>query len=171
MASIFRCNLSFCETPFLALREIDTKGATLALGKARKRPQKGIWFKGLKLCCERSSYDVEAFFSCMNEISGVHFDKGSSHTSKCSPSLFSFAALYLTLNLNLLTLNQNQLFSEYSWNIPASDVTVCRQGWSGIAAELAELALVNQVDDVTTDQLMTTPYIQTKVQNQIIFKS
>ena len=74
------------------------------------------------------------------------------------------AALYLTLNLNLLTLNQNQLFSEYSWNIPASDVTVCRQGWSGIAAELAELALVNQVDDVTTDQLMTTPYIQTKVQ-------
>ena len=25
-------------------------------------------------------------------------------------------------------------------------------------AELAELALVNQVDDVTTDQLMTTPY-------------
>ena len=27
----------------------------------------------------------------------------------------------------------------------------------GIAAELAELALLNQVDDVTTDQLMTTP--------------
>ena len=32
------------------------------------------------------------------------------------------------------------------------------RGWSGVAAELAELALVNQVDDVTTDQLMTTPY-------------
>ena len=36
---------------------------------------------------------------------------------------------------------------------------------SGVAAELAELAIVNQVDqlthqvdDVTTDQLMTTPY-------------
>ena len=33
-----------------------------------------------------------------------------------------------------------------------------KQGWSGVLAELAELALVNQVDDVTTDQLMTTPY-------------
>ena len=39
-----------------------------------------------------------------------------------------------------------------------------KQGWSGVLAELAELALVNQVDqltpqvdDVTTDQLMTTP--------------
>ena len=39
------------------------------------------------------------------------------------------------------------------------------RGWSGVAAELAELAVVNQVDqltnqvdDVTTDQLMTTPY-------------
>ena len=44
--------------------------------------------------------------------------------------------------------------------------TVCGRGWSGLVAELAELALVNQVDqlthpvgDVTTDhQLMTTPY-------------
>ena len=43
--------------------------------------------------------------------------------------------------------------------------TVCKRGWSGVAAELAELALVNQVgqlthqvDDVTTNQLMTTPY-------------
>ena len=85
--------------------------------------------------------------------------------------LFSFAALYLTLNRNLLTLNQKQIFSGYSWTKPAGGVTVCRQGWSDIAAELAELALVNQVDDVTTDQLMTTPYIQTKVQIQILFKS
>ena len=36
--------------------------------------------------------------------------------------------------------------------------TVCKRGWSGVAAELAELAFVNQVDDVTTDQLMTTPF-------------
>ena len=39
---------------------------------------------------------------------------------------------------------------------------ITRRGWSGVAAELAELALVNQVDqlthqvdDVTTDQMMT----------------
>ena len=39
---------------------------------------------------------------------------------------------------------------------------ITRRGWSGVAAELAELALVNQVDqltnqvdDVTSDQLMT----------------
>ena len=31
--------------------------------------------------------------------------------------------------------------------------SVFRQGWSGVAAELAELALVNQVNDVTNDQL------------------
>ena len=54
---------------------------------------------------------------------------------------------------------------------------VRKAGWSGVAAELAKSALVNQVDqlthqvddvttdqpthqvdDVTTDQLMTTPY-------------
>ena len=42
---------------------------------------------------------------------------------------------------------------------PPGGATVCRRGWSGVAAELAKLALVNQVDDVTTDQLMTTLYI------------
>ena len=49
---------------------------------------------------------------------------------------------------------------------PAGGVTVCRRGWSGKAAERAEKAIVNQVDqlihqvdDVTMyDQLMTTPY-------------
>ena len=55
-----------------------------------------------------------------------------------------------------------------SWTKPPGGRTVCKRGWSGVAAEsaeLAELALVNQVDqlthqvdDVTTDQLMTTPY-------------
>ena len=50
-------------------------------------------------------------------------------------------------------------------NDPPDGRIVCRPGWSGVAAALAELALVNQVDqlthqvdDVTTDQLMTTPY-------------
>ena len=33
----------------------------------------------------------------------------------------------------------------------------------GIAAELAELALVNQVDDVTTNQLMIAPYSKVKL--------
>ena len=48
---------------------------------------------------------------------------------------------------------------------PAGGVTVCRRGWSGKAAERAEKAIVNQVDqlihqvdDVTTHKLMTTPY-------------
>ena len=48
-----------------------------------------------------------------------------------------------------------------------------RQGWFGVAAQMAELALVNQVeqlthqvDDVTTDQLMTTPYIRCNVLEQ-----
>ena len=43
--------------------------------------------------------------------------------------------------------------------------SVCKRGWAGVLAELAKLALVNQVgqlihqvNDVTTDQLMTTPY-------------
>ena len=35
--------------------------------------------------------------------------------------------------------------------------SVFRQGWSGVAAEMAELALVNQVNDVTIDQLPITP--------------
>ena len=42
---------------------------------------------------------------------------------------------------------------------------VRKAGWSGVAAELAKSALVNQVDqlthqvdDVTTDQLMTIDY-------------
>ena len=45
------------------------------------------------------------------------------------------------------------------------ELSILRRGWFGVAAELAELALVNQVDqlthqvdDVTTDPLMTTPY-------------
>ena len=53
-----------------------------------------------------------------------------------------------------------------SWIKPAGGVTVCRNGWSDVAAERAEKAIVNQVDqlihqvdDVTMyDQLMTTPY-------------
>ena len=43
-------------------------------------------------------------------------------------------------------------------NDPPDGRIVCRPGWFGVAAELAELALVNQVDDVTTAQLLTTPY-------------
>ena len=51
-------------------------------------------------------------------------------------------------------------------NDPPDGRIVCRPGWFSVAAALAELALVNQVDqlthqvdDVTTDhQLMTTPY-------------
>ena len=53
----------------------------------------------------------------------------------------------------------------HSWIEPPGGGTVFRRGWSSVAAELAELAFVNQVDqlthqvdDVTTDQLMTTPY-------------
>ena len=48
-----------------------------------------------------------------------------------------------------------------------------KQGWSGVLAELAELALVNQVDqltpqvdDVTTDQLMTTFIVSVVVYGQ-----
>ena len=48
------------------------------------------------------------------------------------------------------------------WTKPSGGATVCSPGWSGVTAELAELALVNQVDqlthqvdDVTTDQMMT----------------
>ena len=48
---------------------------------------------------------------------------------------------------------------------PQGGRTVCRRGWSGVAAELAKLALGNQVDqlthqvdDISTVQLMTTPY-------------
>ena len=48
------------------------------------------------------------------------------------------------------------------WTKPPGGGTVCRRGWSGVAAELAELALVNQVDQLThqvddvtnTDQLL-----------------
>ena len=51
-------------------------------------------------------------------------------------------------------------------NDPPGGGTICRPGWFGVAAALAELAFVNQVDqltsevdDVTTDhQLMTTSY-------------
>ena len=48
---------------------------------------------------------------------------------------------------------------------PPGGGTFYRRGCSGGAVELAELALVDQVDqlthqvdDITTDQLMTTPY-------------
>ena len=48
------------------------------------------------------------------------------------------------------------------WTKPPGGGTVCWRGWSGVAAELAELALVNQVDQLThqvddvtnTDQLL-----------------
>ena len=52
----------------------------------------------------------------------------------------------------------HKIEGSHSWTKPPGGGTVCRRGCSGVAAELAELALVNQVDDVTTDQLMTTPY-------------
>ena len=57
----------------------------------------------------------------------------------------------------------------HSWTKPPGGGTVYRRGCAGVAAELAELTLVNQVDqmtidhqvdEVTTDQLMTTPYFQ-----------
>ena len=56
--------------------------------------------------------------------------------------------------------NQNTTYGgkSYAELKPPGGATVCRRGWSGVAAELAKLALVNQVDDVTTDQLMTTLY-------------
>ena len=34
---------------------------------------------------------------------------------------------------------------------PPGGANGCRPGWSGVAAELAELALVNQVDDGTKE--------------------
>ena len=37
------------------------------------------------------------------------------------------------------------------WTKPSGGATVCSPGWSGVTAELAELALVNQVDDGTKE--------------------
>ena len=37
------------------------------------------------------------------------------------------------------------------WTKPPGGATVCSPGWSGVTAELAELALVNQVDDGTKE--------------------
>ena len=62
--------------------------------------------------------------------------------------------IYILLRFSLLILIVH-IEGSHSWTKPPG----------GVAVELAELALVNQVDqlthqvdDVTTDQLMTTPY-------------
>ena len=47
--------------------------------------------------------------------------------------------------------------SRHGWIKPPGGGTVYWRGWSGVAAELAELAIVNQVDQLIQVDDVTTP--------------
>ena len=59
------------------------------------------------------------------------------------------------------------------WTKPPGGGTVCWRGWSGVAAELAELALVNQVDQLThqvDDVTNTDELLVIFILNELLFE-